>query len=130
MKKGVRFRPPEVAPGLQRLDVARERLAVRRAAGRPLCLQLLVLAPARLPAAPSPALLLARCPLPQAACSAAWKQHLGDFATSYAPFRSAVQALAALDCLCSLAAVASTPGYCRPQFVADDAPPQLHIEAG
>ena len=29
VKKGVRFRPPEVAAGLQRLELAREHLAVR-----------------------------------------------------------------------------------------------------
>lgn len=37
VKKGVRFRPPEVAPGLQRLDLARERLEVRAPLARCPC---------------------------------------------------------------------------------------------
>ncbi|KAI7838548.1 hypothetical protein COHA_007691 [Chlorella ohadii] len=91
VKKGVRFRPPEVVAGLQRLELAREHLA--------------------------------------AACTRAWQQFLGDFGGRYLPFRGAVQALAALDCLCSLAVLASSHGYTRPEFVEDGEPPQLHIEA-
>ena len=47
---------------------------------------------------------------PQAACDAAWQQFLASFAEHYLPFRAAVQALAALDCLCGLATLASSPG--------------------
>lgn len=66
----------------------------------------------------------------QAACAAAWRQFLRGFADCYPTLRAAVQALAALDCLRSLAAVASTPGYSRPELLGDAAPPQLHIEDG
>ena len=48
---------------------------------------------------------------PQAACDAAWQQFLAGFAEHYLPFRASVQALAALDCLCSLATLASSPGW-------------------
>ncbi|KAL4431011.1 hypothetical protein ABPG75_006267 [Micractinium tetrahymenae] len=93
VKKGVRFRPPEVKAALTKLELAKEHL--------------------------------------QAACTAAWRQFLAAFADQYLPFRAAVQAVAALDCLASLCRVASTPGYCRPQLL-DPASsvPQLHIEAG
>lgn len=66
----------------------------------------------------------------QAACAAAWRQFLRGFADCYPTLRGACTALAALDCLRSLAAVASTPGYTRPELLADDQPPQLHIEDG
>lgn len=46
----------------------------------------------------------------QAACDAAWRQFLLDFGSHYLGFRAAVQAAAALDCLCSLATLASSVG--------------------
>lgn len=52
----------------------------------------------------------------QAACAAAWSQALRGFtAAHHAAFRAAVDAVAQLDALHSLALVASSPGYCRPQ---------------
>ncbi len=46
----------------------------------------------------------------QAACADAWRQFLARFAGQYLPFRAAVHAVAALDCLAGLARVATTPG--------------------
>lgn len=44
--------------------------------------------------------------------------------------KEAVAALATLDVLQSLAAVATSPSYCRPLLIPDDAPPQLIIKGG
>eukprot|EP00884_Botryococcus_braunii_P017424 jgi/Botrbrau1/4365/Bobra.105_2s0012.1 len=66
----------------------------------------------------------------QATAGAAWDSFLQDFGVLYAPFRAAVQALATLDALLSLAALASTPGYVRPEFVGDEEEAQLVIEGG
>jgi len=41
-------------------------------------------------------------------CRAAWDKFLGEFARHYAEFQAAVQALAALDCLHSLAILSRT----------------------
>ena len=46
----------------------------------------------------------------QLAAGKAWTGFLGEFAGWYAPMRAAVAALAALDCLHSLAAVAANAG--------------------
>ena len=46
----------------------------------------------------------------QAAALAAWEAFLGEFALHYAPFRSAVMALASLDALHSLATLACNSG--------------------
>ena len=46
----------------------------------------------------------------QAAAKEAWQAFLSDFAALYMPFKSAVQAVAALDSLCSLAVVSSGDG--------------------
>ncbi|GAB4814961.1 hypothetical protein N2152v2_002007 [Parachlorella kessleri] len=91
-KKALRFHPPQVKAGVQRLALAREHL--------------------------------------QAACAAAWKELLADFSRQYLAVRGAVQALAALDCLNSLASLASNAGYTRPTILDDSAPPQLHIVGG
>ena len=57
---------------------------------------------------------LARCrETLQAAAKQAWQAFLSDFAALYVPFKAAVQALAALDALCSLAVVSSGDG-CAP----------------
>ncbi|PSC73725.1 DNA mismatch repair MSH3 [Micractinium conductrix] len=66
----------------------------------------------------------------QAASRAAWRRFLADFAAQYLPFRASVQALAALDCLAGLAALASSPGYTRPALLPPGTPPQLHVQAG
>lgn len=55
----------------------------------------------------------------QAAAKAAWHAFLTDFAALYLPFRSAVQALAALDALHSLAVVAQGSGYVTLHILCD-----------
>ena len=66
-----------------------------------------------------------------AAAAAAWRALLRGFAEAhYGALRAAAAALAALDCLSSLAAVAASPGYCRPTLLPDDHPPALHIQGG
>eukprot|EP00850_Spirogloea_muscicola_P002457 SM000009S23586 [mRNA] locus=s9:964727:971847:+ [translate_table: standard] len=65
-----------------------------------------------------------------AACNAGWHEFLGEFAGLYADFRGAVRALAALDCLHSLALVARNTGYVRPVFARHDEPAQLIIREG
>ena len=47
----------------------------------------------------------------QAAAKQAWQDFLTDFAGLYAPFKAAVQAVAALDALNSLAIVAAGEGW-------------------
>ncbi|GLJ42692.1 hypothetical protein SUGI_0885110 [Cryptomeria japonica] len=64
------------------------------------------------------------------ACSKAWDDFLAEFAVQFMNFRAAVQALAALDCLHSLAIVSRNEGYVRPVFVEDSEVPQLSIHAG
>ncbi|KAL8713589.1 MAG: hypothetical protein Q9220_002451 [cf. Caloplaca sp. 1 TL-2023] len=54
-----------------------------------------------------------------AACDKAFAALLEEIATKYQPFRDCVQALATLDCLLSLATVASQPNYVKPEY-ADD----------
>jgi DNA mismatch repair protein MSH3 len=54
-----------------------------------------------------------------AACDSAYKDLLADIGTKYQLFRDAIQNLATLDCLLSLAAVAAQPGYVKPSFVDD-----------
>ncbi|XP_078427460.1 homolog of DNA mismatch repair protein MSH3 isoform X2 [Wolffia australiana] len=63
-------------------------------------------------------------------CKAAWTHFLADFGKYYAEFQAAVQALAALDCLYSLATLAKKPNFVRPVFVEDDEPNQIHIVSG
>lgn len=64
------------------------------------------------------------------ACGRAWDAFLAEFASHYVAFRAAVQALAALDCLHSLAIVSRNQGYVRPEFVGKCDPSQLLITAG
>ena len=54
-----------------------------------------------------------------AACDSAYKDLLADISTKYQLFRDAIQNLATLDCLLSLATVAAQPGYVKPCFVDD-----------
>lgn len=51
-----------------------------------------------------------------AACDAAFASLLAEIATNYQSFRDCVQSLATLDCLVSLATVASQPGYVKPEY--------------
>ncbi|KAL9597411.1 MAG: hypothetical protein Q9219_005164 [cf. Caloplaca sp. 3 TL-2023] len=51
-----------------------------------------------------------------AACDVAFSALLSEIGTRYQSLRDCIQALATLDCLMSLAAVASQPGYVKPQF--------------
>ena len=50
------------------------------------------------------------------ACDAAFADLLGEIGSKYQAFRDCVQALATLDCLLSLADIATQPGYCKPEF--------------
>ncbi|ETI29082.1 hypothetical protein G647_01535 [Cladophialophora carrionii CBS 160.54] len=54
-----------------------------------------------------------------AACDEAYKDLLADISTKYQLFRDTIQNLATLDCLLSLANVASQPNYVRPNFTQD-----------
>jgi DNA mismatch repair protein MSH3 len=54
-----------------------------------------------------------------AACDTAFKDLLAEISTKYQLFRDAIQNLATLDCLLSLATVAAQPGYVKPSFVND-----------
>ena len=51
-----------------------------------------------------------------AACDFAFTKLLADISSKYQSFRDCVQALATLDCLLSLAAIASQPGYVKPEY--------------
>ena len=51
-----------------------------------------------------------------AACDKAYVDFLAEIATEYQSFRDCVQSLAALDCLVSLATIASQPGYVKPEY--------------
>ncbi|KAG0231398.1 Mismatch repair protein msh3 [Actinomortierella wolfii] len=50
-------------------------------------------------------------------CTEAFKELCKEFSSQYEVFRDVVQALATLDCLFSLAAVARRPGYCKAEYV-------------
>lgn len=63
-------------------------------------------------------------------CRAAWANFLREFGNFYAEFQAAVQALAALDCLHSLAILSRNKNYVRPVFVDDNEPVQMHICSG
>ncbi|KAL2920635.1 DNA mismatch repair protein MSH3 [Bienertia sinuspersici] len=63
-------------------------------------------------------------------CRSAWNKFLGEFARHYSEFQAAVQALAALDCLYSLAILSRTKNYVRPTFVDDKDPVQIQIASG
>ncbi|KAM7273537.1 hypothetical protein ACFE04_028201 [Oxalis oulophora] len=63
-------------------------------------------------------------------CRAAWDNFLRGFDEYYAELQAAVQALAALDCLHSLALLSRNNDYVRPVFVHDDEPVQMHISSG
>ncbi|KAL8731520.1 MAG: hypothetical protein Q9166_003366 [cf. Caloplaca sp. 2 TL-2023] len=54
-----------------------------------------------------------------AACDVAFTALLSEIAAKYQTFRDCIQALATLDCLISLALVASQPNYVKPEFSND-----------
>lgn len=60
------------------------------------------------------------------ACDIAFTDLLSEIGTKYQTLRDCVQSLATLDCLLSLAEIASQPGYCKPEFVSD--PTEICIE--
>ena len=51
-----------------------------------------------------------------AACDIAFSELLSDISTNYQSLRDCIQALATLDCLLCLSAVASQPGYVKPEY--------------
>ncbi|KAK9724590.1 hypothetical protein RND81_05G085100 [Saponaria officinalis] len=63
-------------------------------------------------------------------CRVAWDKFLSEFAKHYAELQAAVQALASLDCLRSLAILSRTKNYTRPVFVDDKEPAQIQIISG
>ncbi|XP_061369548.1 DNA mismatch repair protein MSH3 isoform X2 [Gastrolobium bilobum] len=64
------------------------------------------------------------------ACRAAWGSFLRDFSKYYPEFQAAVQALAALDCLHSLAILSRNKGYVQPVFVDANESVQIQICCG
>ncbi|XP_059450944.1 DNA mismatch repair protein MSH3 isoform X2 [Corylus avellana] len=64
------------------------------------------------------------------ACRAAWDSFLRGFSKYYAEFQAAVQALATLDCLHSLAILSRNKNYVCPVFVYEDEPVQIYICSG
>ncbi|XP_076444130.1 DNA mismatch repair protein Msh3-like [Babylonia areolata] len=63
-----------------------------------------------------------------ATVSDAWEQFLKEFSEGFLRYRKAVQLLASLDVLLSLAKVAQQDGYCRPQMTDDTV--AIEIEDG
>ncbi|KAG9441136.1 hypothetical protein H6P81_016990 [Aristolochia fimbriata] len=64
------------------------------------------------------------------ACRSEWNQFLMGFGQYYPEFQAAVQALASLDCLCSLASLSRNQSYVRPVFLHDNEPGQIQIQSG
>lgn len=63
-------------------------------------------------------------------CRKTWTNFLTAFGKYYAQFQAAVQALAVLDCLHSLAILSRNQKYARPTFVDNDEPGQIYITSG
>ncbi|KAG0460562.1 hypothetical protein HPP92_020859 [Vanilla planifolia] len=63
-------------------------------------------------------------------CRKTWANFLAEFGKYYAQFQSAVQALAALDCLHSLAILSRNQKYVRPTFTSNEEPCQIYISSG
>ncbi|KAG9140711.1 hypothetical protein Leryth_006910 [Lithospermum erythrorhizon] len=63
-------------------------------------------------------------------CRAAWNNFLKEFGVHFPEFQAAVQALATLDCLHSLAVLSRNKNYVRPDFVCNDEPVQIDICSG
>jgi DNA mismatch repair protein MSH3 len=64
------------------------------------------------------------------ACDTAFTDLLKSIAAEYQPLRDAVASLATLDCLLSLAQVASLPGYSKPTFLPTSTPQTISITDG
>ncbi|QDS67421.1 Mismatch repair protein msh3 [Venturia effusa] len=62
-----------------------------------------------------------------AACDKAFTALLHEISGLHQPLRDCIQAMALLDCLLSLAEVASQPGYCKPTFTSST---QIHVIGG
>ncbi|KAI3815810.1 hypothetical protein L1987_15492 [Smallanthus sonchifolius] len=63
-------------------------------------------------------------------CRSAWHNFLSEFSKYYSEFQSAVQAIAALDCIHSLALLGRKKDYVCPVFVEDSEPVQICISSG
>ncbi|KAG6413954.1 hypothetical protein SASPL_126670 [Salvia splendens] len=63
-------------------------------------------------------------------CRATWEWFLKTFGGFYSEFQAAIQALATLDCLNSLAMLSRNKNYVRPVFVSDEEPNQIIINSG
>ncbi|KAL8543942.1 hypothetical protein ACS0TY_004478 [Phlomoides rotata] len=63
-------------------------------------------------------------------CRVTWDRFLRTFSGCYSEFQAAVQALATLDCLYSLAVLSRNKSYVRPVFITDDEPVQINIRCG
>ncbi|KAF2419033.1 DNA mismatch repair protein-like protein msh3 [Tothia fuscella] len=62
-----------------------------------------------------------------AACDDAFEALLTEISAQYQPLRDCIQSLAILDCLMSLADVATQPGYTRPTFTSE---PRITVSQG
>lgn len=63
-------------------------------------------------------------------CRTSWESFLRGFGECYADFKAVIEALAALDCLHSLATLSRNKSYVCPVFVNDDDPVQIQICSG
>lgn len=62
-----------------------------------------------------------------AACDKTFTSLLREISGLHQPLRDCIQAIALLDCVLSLAEVASQPGYCKPIFASST---QIHVTGG
>ncbi|KAL2809622.1 DNA mismatch repair protein msh3 [Aspergillus granulosus] len=62
-----------------------------------------------------------------AACDKAFLAFQAEIAASYQTLRDCVQSLATLDCLISLATIASQPGYVKPEYTEETC---IHVQQG
>ncbi|RDW77140.1 hypothetical protein BP6252_05193 [Coleophoma cylindrospora] len=62
-----------------------------------------------------------------AACDVAFSSMLAEISQHYGPLRDSISSLSRLDCLLSLASVASLPGYCKPEFSTET---EIHVVGG
>jgi DNA mismatch repair protein MSH3 len=53
-------------------------------------------------------------------CNQAFTAYLREISTEYEVLRDCIQSLAVIDCICSLADIASDPDYCKPTFTEDN----------
>ncbi|KAL4191634.1 hypothetical protein AMTRI_Chr07g30840 [Amborella trichopoda] len=63
-------------------------------------------------------------------CKTTWESFLAGFGSYHADFQASVQALAALDCLLSLAILSRNQNYVRPVFLEENEPAQIQIQSG